>query len=79
MSNNVSILLNEISKLNKFVSIVTKYEEDVDVIKNKYVIDGKSVMGLFSLDLSKPVFVRVNAEDDDILSRFYSEMKEFEI
>lgn len=48
---------------------------DVDVISDRYKVDGKSIMGLFSLDLSKPVNVTVHCDDVEMAECLYSEFK----
>lgn len=58
---NKMICINTIEKVKNFVSIVSNYDADFDLISGKYVIDGKSIMGIFSLDLSKPIELRVDA------------------
>ena len=65
----VSISLNSIEKVKSFVNEINKYECDFDLISGRYVIDAKSIMGIFSLDLSKPIGLNIHAEDniDDIL------------
>ena len=50
----VQISLNSIDKVKSFVNAITQYEYDFDLISGRYVIDAKSIMGIFSLDLSKP-------------------------
>lgn len=74
----VTLNLNEISKVQRFVGDISLYEEDIDVIRGKYVIDAKSLLGLFSLDLSKPVDVRINSDDDNVLDKFVEDMKKYE-
>ena len=50
-----SIKLSTIDAVRNFVSAVTAYEGDIDLASGRYVVDGKSIMGIFSLDLTKPV------------------------
>ncbi|MEG1441373.1 MAG: HPr family phosphocarrier protein [Oscillospiraceae bacterium] len=50
-----TILLSSINDVKNFVNAVTKYEYEVDLISGRYVVDAKSIMGIFSLDLSKPI------------------------
>lgn len=69
-----TIYLKTISDVKKFVNIVTKCAYDVDLISDRYVIDAKSIMGIFSLDLSKPIKLVTNGnEGEEILD----ELKEF--
>ena len=51
----VKISLNSIDKVKSFVNDITKFESDFDLVSGRYVIDAKSIMGIFSLDLSKPM------------------------
>lgn len=57
------IKLNEISKIKDFYTVASLAEGDVDVISGRYIIDGKSLMGLYSLDISKEIEVKVHEED----------------
>ena len=66
----VSISLNSIDKVKAFVNDISKYDFDFDLVSGRYVIDAKSIMGIFSLDLSKPINLNVHAEGsslDDVL------------
>ena len=55
MMKTVQISLNSIDKVKSFVNEITKYDNDFDLVSGRYVIDAKSIMGIFSLDLSKPI------------------------
>ena len=59
----VQILLNTINDVKFFVNAVSKYDYDVDLISGRYAIDAKSIMGIFSLDLSKPITVQAHTDD----------------
>ena len=60
----VQISLNSIDKVKSFVNAITQFEYDFDLISGRYVIDAKSIMGIFSLDLSKPIDLAIHAEAD---------------
>ncbi len=60
----VQISLNSIDKVKSFVNTITQFEYDFDLISGRYVIDAKSIMGIFSLDLSKPIDLAIHAEAD---------------
>ena len=60
----VQISLNSIDKVKSFVNDITKFKNDFDLVSGRYVIDAKSIMGIFSLDLSKPIDLNVHADDD---------------
>ncbi|MGN0299474.1 MAG: HPr family phosphocarrier protein [Lachnospiraceae bacterium] len=65
----VKISLNSIDKVKSFVNNLTKFDNDFDLVSGRYVIDAKSIMGIFSLDLSKPIDLNIHAEDnlDEVL------------
>ena len=58
----VQISLNSIDKVKSFVNDITKFDYDFDLVSGRYVIDAKSIMGIFSLDLSKPIDLNIHAE-----------------
>ena len=60
----VQISLNSIDKVKSFVNDLTKYDYDFDLVSGRYVIDAKSIMGIFSLDLSKPIDLNIHADDN---------------
>ena len=65
----VKISLNSIDKVKSFVNDITKFDNDFDLVSGRYVIDAKSIMGIFSLDLSKPIDLNIHADAglDEIL------------
>ena len=65
----VHISLNSIDKVKAFVNKITKFDNDFDLVSGRYVIDAKSIMGIFSLDLSKPIELNIHSEQnaDEIL------------
>ena len=67
----VKISLNSIDKVKAFVNEVTKYDAEFDLVSGRYVIDAKSIMGIFSLDLSKPIDLNSHSENniDEILAK----------
>ena len=58
----VQISLNSIGKVKSFVNAITQFDFDFDLISGRYVIDAKSIMGIFSLDLSKPIELAIHTE-----------------
>ena len=66
----VQISLNSIDKVKSFVNAITQFEFDFDLISGRYVIDAKSIMGIFSLDLSKAIDLNIHDDDniDEILN-----------
>lgn len=62
----VQISLNSIDKVKAFVNEITKFDTDFDLVSGRYVIDAKSIMGIFSLDLSKPIDLCIHADSSVI-------------
>jgi len=58
------ILLASVNDVKDFVSAVTTANCDIDIAADRYVIDAKSIMGIFSLDLSKPIDLNIHADGD---------------
>lgn len=65
----VTINLGSIDKVKSFVNDITKFDYDFDLVSGRYVIDAKSIMGIFSLDLSRPIDLNIHAEEnvDEVL------------
>lgn len=68
------IMLKSINDVKDFVNIVNRYDFDVDLTSGRYIVDAKSIMGIFSLDLSKPIKVDVHSDD---CSEFCEEIKNY--
>jgi phosphocarrier protein HPr len=69
-----NIALKSINDVKDFVNAVNKYDFDVDLTSGRYVVDAKSIMGIFSLDLSKPIKVEVHSDD---CAAFCGEIEKF--
>ncbi len=61
----VNISLNSIDKVKSFVNTIARFDEDFDLVSGRYVIDAKSIMGIFSLDLSRPITLNIHSDDAD--------------
>lgn len=68
------IRLSTIEEVRKFVNIVCAFDGEIDLKSGRYVIDAKSIMGIFSLDLMKPIEMTIHSENCDAL---LSNLKEF--
>ena len=62
-----TVVLSSINDVKNFVNVVTKYDFEIDLTSGRYVVDAKSIMGIFSLDLSKPIKVEAHSDDCDSL------------
>ncbi len=65
MMKTVKISLNSIDRVKAFVNEVSKYDVDFDLVSGRYVIDGKSIMGIFSLNLSKPIDLNIHCDESN--------------
>jgi len=63
MKHEFDIRFNSISEVKDFVDIVAGFNYDIDLVSGRYVIDAKSIMGIFSLDLNKPIKLVAYADD----------------
>ncbi len=63
----VTIRLSLVENVNKFVNIVGRYPFDMDLRAGRHVVDAKSILGIFSLDLSRPITLEIYSEDCDNL------------
>ena len=65
----VNIKLSLAENVKTFVNIVNKYPYDVDLRAGRHVVDAKSILGIFSLDLSKPITLEVYSDEcDDLMN-----------
>lgn len=76
--NGIKIKL-EYEDLKEFIQITTSFESNIDMIKDRYVIDAKSLLGVLSLDFTQPTMVVVHSVNEDEIVRFYDAMKRFAI
>lgn len=72
----INISLTSINAVKSFVDIVSKYAYDMDLISGRYVVDAKSIMGIFSLDLAEPIKMEIHQDNcDDLLK----ELEQFNV
>lgn len=77
MNTKVTVNLNDFNKIKKFNQSVSTFESDIDLVKGRYIIDSKSTIGIFTLDLSVPVDVVIHSDNEDEIRRFNVVMEEF--
>ena len=61
----VKISLNSIDKVKSFVNDISGFNAEFDLVSGRYVIDAKSIMGIFILDISKPIYLNIHTDDDE--------------
>ncbi|MBE7015695.1 MAG: HPr family phosphocarrier protein [Ruminococcaceae bacterium] len=69
-----NMTLASINDVKDFVNLVSRYDFDVDLTSGRYVVDAKSIMGIFSLNLSKPIKIEIHSDDCD---EFVSQIQRF--
>lgn len=76
----MNIRLNTISDVKDFVEICSKYYDgEIDVIQGRHILDGKSILGIFSLNLLEPVKVIIDSENDNLKVAFYNDIRKWRI
>ena len=76
--NGIKIKL-KYEDLKEFIKITTSFESNIDMIKDRYVVDTKSLLGVLSLDFTQSTSVVIHSVNEDEIVRFYDEMKRFAI
>ncbi|MBQ6293257.1 MAG: HPr family phosphocarrier protein [Lachnospiraceae bacterium] len=74
--HTLTIKLDSIDKVKEFVRIITAFDNDFDLRSGRYTVDAKSILGIFSLDLSKPIELDVYGKDN--LDEVIEALKPFE-
>lgn len=66
---SVQVSINTVDKVKSFVNDITKFEYDFDLVSGRYVVNAKSIMGIFSLDIRKPICLNIHTEEntDEVL------------
>ena len=73
----IMINLGASSQIKSFVNLINKYPFDLDLRSGKYLVDAKSILGIFSLDLSKPVELEILSDDEVEVNKFLEEIKSY--
>ena len=77
MRTKITVTLNDFIKIKNYSSEVGKFKSDIDLVKGRYIIDAKSTIGIFTLDLSSPVDVVIHSDDEDEIRRFNEVMEKY--
>ncbi|MBQ8207491.1 MAG: HPr family phosphocarrier protein [Clostridia bacterium] len=70
----IEIRLTTLEDVRNFVNIVTRYDIDIDLCSGRYVVDAKSIMGIFSLDLLSPIKLTAHSENTE---KLFEELKPY--
>ena len=71
--HTVQIYLNSIDKVKAFVDSVNTFNTEFDLISGRFVIDAKSIMGIFSLDLSKTLILNADTDDEELIKETFAD------
>ena len=75
--NTVMIRLSSIQDVRNFVDTVTKYNIDIDLSSGRYIVDAKSIMGIFSLDLMSPIKLSAQTDKEEEIKALMDDLKAF--
>ena len=62
MDTNFIISLDSIADVNAFANTIAHFKSEIDLSSGRYIVNAKSIMGIFSLDLSKPIDLNIHAD-----------------
>lgn len=71
-----TIKLETINDVKRFVNAVSKYDFEVDLVSGRYAVDAKSIMGIFSLDLSKEIEMDIHGEGETV-DKYLAEISDY--
>ncbi|MFV0504868.1 MAG: HPr family phosphocarrier protein [Lachnospirales bacterium] len=74
---NLNIKLDSINKVKTFVNTISSFDGDFDLASDRYVVDAKSIMGIFSLDLSS--VLRLDVHDEKDYEKVSNDLKDFTV
>lgn len=72
----IKVSLDSIEKVKQFVSITNEFDTDFDLVSGRYVIDAKSILGIFSMDLSKPLVLQIHEHQEEA-GKILESLKEY--
>lgn len=77
MTNTFNISINTIDKVKRFVNLTNECEVDTDIISGRLIIDAKSIMGIFGMDLTRPMILKIHESDQKKLQKYKEMFGEF--
>ena len=76
-NKKIKINLKEFNKVKDFISVVRKFKSDIDLMTNRAIVDAKSVLGIYALDLSEDTYVRIITDNFEEEKNFETAMEAF--
>jgi len=77
MQKEFDVKLLSVVRVQKFVNALSNFNQDIDIICGRYVVDAKSIMGIFSMDLRNNMKVRIHTDDPNECKRLEEALKDF--
>lgn len=77
MNKEITIRINTIEKIKRFSNITVQFDSEIEVLSGRYIVDGKSIMALFSVDILEPMIARIISDDEEEIKSFNRVMEEF--
>lgn len=75
--HTVKVQFRGLESVKNFVNILSHFKNDFDIVDQRYVIDAKSIMGLFSLDLTRPLDLKIYGEDESEINQIISALEDY--
>ncbi len=75
--NMIKVQFRGLDSVKNFVNILSQFACDFDIVDKRYVIDAKSIMGLFSLDLTHPLDLKIYSEDEAVVKSVIESLDDF--
>ena len=75
--HTVQVNLNSVEKVRAFVNSVNTFNSEFDLVSGRFVIDAKSIMGIFSIDLSRKLTLKIKSDNIDECKKIKEKLKEF--
>jgi len=76
MQNEFKVRINTIDRAKLLTKICEGFDEDIDLSSGRYIIDARSILGIFSFDLTKDLNIKIHSDDNEVIKRFNEEMRE---
>jgi phosphotransferase system HPr-like phosphotransfer protein len=77
MNKEITIRINTIEKIKRLSNITVQFDSEIEVLSGRYIVDGKSIMALFSVDILEPMIARIISDNEEEIKSFNRVMEEF--
>ena len=73
----LDIVFTTVDSVKEFVNALVAFDCDFDMISGRYVVDAKSIMGIYSLDLSKPISLAIHTDEEEEIAKIKAAIKNY--